>query len=232
MDNQSDPISPNFDLPIDIGNTDQRIKPQVAAFTRQFDSSLDFGLSDFHQRHNLVMYLTAALPSRRFLRNWRVSGVAAVRSGFPYNLSITSSVPEPGRDFLLNVQPLLVRESPFMDPPVPVPGGERVLDRAAFVNPPAGEPGMRRNTLIAAGAWNADLSISRSFVFENWRLEARVDSFNAFNHTNFDFPQASLDAADFGIASKGRIGLGSLIPSLVPLQELPRRIQLQLKFYF
>jgi hypothetical protein len=64
-----------------------------------------------------------------------------------------------------------------------------------------------------------DAGIFKNFVFkENYRFEFRAEMFNAFNHTNFANPNASVENANFGRTFSTSVG--------------PRTIQFGLKFYW
>ena len=67
---------------------------------------------------------------------------------------------------------------------------------------------------------------------EQGRLQFRAEFFNLFNHTNLNNPNAVLQSSTFGEATFGRQGFGSVLPSVSPLSEQPRRIQFGVKIYF
>jgi hypothetical protein len=49
------------------------------------------------------------------------------------------------------------------------------------------------------GIWQSDMTISKSFrLTERFRLEARAESYNVFNHTNFANPIVDFNNANFG----------------------------------
>jgi Carboxypeptidase regulatory-like domain len=59
-----------------------------------------------------------------------------------------------------------------------------------------------RNTLLGPGAWNLDMSLSRSFpLTERFNLHFRAEAFNIFNHPQFGNPGTSLSST----SSLGRI---------------------------
>jgi hypothetical protein len=75
---------------------------------------------------------------------------------------------------------------------------------AAFVTPSAGSFGNEhRNTLIGPNWRDLDLSVGKSFKFlEGVNFEIRADSFNAFNHPNFNNPS---NATGTGVVGGGVI---------------------------
>jgi hypothetical protein len=76
----------------------------------------------------------------------------------------------------------------------------RWIDPKAFVPNTGGTFGNAGyNSLIAPGYFNMDSSLMRTFrIRERQRVELRFEFFNVLNHTNFNAPQASLNAATFG----------------------------------
>ena len=114
----------------------------------------------------------------------------------------------------------------------------QILDPAAFLPPSPGVAGtMGRNSLIGPGFWSIDFSIARSIplarLSESARLQIRADAFNVFNHSNLGNPDARQSSPDtFGQAQFGRRGVASNFEALTPIEETPRRIQLQLRISF
>jgi hypothetical protein len=250
IDNQSDALQGQFEDLGFVGNAGSG-SPNLAALTRQFDSRADRGSSDFDQRHNLVFYSIWDLPGsslggwrRRLFGGWEAAQIAGFRSGFPYNL-ISSGAPAcaavPANAVeaqLANNRPNLIPSSPplILSPSAQIPGGVQLLNPSAVCDPPPGVLGtVGRNSLIGPGFWNVDASIAKSFALpwlgEAGRLQFRADFFNAFNHANLGSPNGTADST-FGYAYFGRQGFSNGFPSVKPLDELPRQIQLQLKIFF
>lgn len=229
IDNQSEPLSDAlYDLSFS-GTTDSRRAAQVAAFTRQGDSRVDRGSADFDQRHNFTAYGIYDLPG-----NWRIAGLAAVRSGFPYSVIAASSFGPQGllyhnRADLVNPAAAIVEQS--------IAGGKRLLSAAGFANPANGAVGNTgRNAFAGPGLSNIDLSLSRTFAMSRIReglsFLIRADFYNVLNHTNLGSPAANLNDTDFGEAAYGRRGRDTGLPSLVPFTETPRQIQLLFRVTF
>lgn len=234
IDNQSDPLLGDF---FDLGfanQTDRNFASHYfAGFSRQYDGQSDRGNADFDQRHNLLVtaYWTSPAVRWRLLRNWTFSGLYALRSGLPYTVYFGGNcVP------VCNVRPDLISMRPQLDGPRSMPGGELVLDRAAFAEPPAGQNGnLGRNSLRGARFQNLDVSVARAFpipkVRESARFTVRADFYNVLNRANFNNPQAFLNAGDFGIALKGRVARTGF-PALTPLNETARQVEILLRFEF
>ncbi len=216
----------------------------ASAFTRQFDSSADYGRSDFDQTHNLVFNVIAQAPQlqgwRRILAGWQAAALAGFRSGFPFSVHSTEFfIPQGGGLLIRNRADFLGKDpgEAFLPQRGKVPGGVVLLDKNKFRAPAEGKIGnMPRNAFRGPGFWNADFAFSRSFALprlgEQGRLQFRAEFFNLFNHTNLNNPDPFLESPSFGEALFGRQGFGSALPSVSPLNEQPRRIQFAVKLYF
>jgi hypothetical protein len=239
IDNQSDPLAGDF-FDLYFVNSTTRAQPKaVAAFSRQFDSRADRGNSDIDQRHNLILYSWWDVPAARgsglvraLTRDWRAAQVAAFRSGFPYSVwgQTTGALINQRADL---IQPRQALASPA----VSTDGGVRLLNKAAFAEPPDGVLGdSGRNVFRGPGLWSVDLSISRSFglrpLGESGRITLRADLFNALNHANLNNPDSQLSSPTFGQALYGRLGYDKGFPTLVPFVETARQVQLMVKVEF
>jgi hypothetical protein len=243
IDNQSEPLQGDFfDLNAQVSSAVSA--GGRAAFSRQYDPSADRGNSDFDQRHNFVVFsywdVSAPKLSRRldwFLQGWRLSELAAFRSGFPYNIIGPTNAIK-GQGLIANNRPDLVNPSAvFLPNEIPVPGGEKLLSKAAFAPAPVSTLGtLGRNALSGPGFYNLDLSISRSFplpwIGEAGRLMLRADAYNVLNHANLGNPISNYSDPNFGVAFFGRQGISSGFPAASPLNETPRQVQLSVKVTF
>lgn len=169
----------------------------------------DRGLADFDVDHRVVASFVYDLPfgrGKRFLSNtpkavdialgnWQVNGIATFQRGFPY--SITS--PDIGGvlDALAGNRANVVGN--------PYPSGfhqsiNEWFNTAAFVQAPAGVFGSSgRNTLRAPGINSWDLSLFKNFpITERINLQLRLESFNAFNHTQWGTPSFDASSTHFG----------------------------------
>jgi hypothetical protein len=239
IDDQSEPLAGDFFnlLFTQIGSDSSRT--DFAAFSRQFDSRGDRGNSDFDQRHNLVFLSIWDLPpvlsgskAGWLFRDWRVSQLAAFRSGFPY------SVREPIVTDLYNGRADVIdSKNAVLAKPLSVPGGELLLNAAAFAQSPDGVQGNTgRNAFHGPGLYNIDISLSRSlplrWLGEAGRLTFRADAFNFLNHANLNNPQPLINDPDFGVARFGRQGIASGFPAVSPFNETARQVQLILRLEF
>jgi hypothetical protein len=242
IDNQSDALLGDFfDLSYTRASSSTG-RATRSAFTRQFDSSIDRASSDFDQRHNLVFYSIWFLPepfrnskAGVLFRDWRISQLAAFRTGFPYTV-IGSGVAANGLSQPLNNRPDLVNPS-GAETDVDVTGGRRLLNSSAFRNAAPGQIGnLGRNAFTGPGLFNLDVSLARAipvpWLGESGRITFRADAYNLFNHTNLNTPATFLGASDFGVARYGRRGRESGFPALAPFEESARQVQLILRLEF
>jgi outer membrane receptor protein involved in Fe transport len=248
IDNQSDPLTGDF---FDLNFTTVTGASATAtrsAFARQFDSQGDRGNSDFDQRHNLFLTGTWRSTARPILLSgWRVSGLSAFRTGFPYSiLSITTISPINGNGLIQNQRADLIDPAAaILATPKPVAGGVQLLDPAAFAEPrnPSLPGNTGRNSFRGPGLYNVDLSVSRTFsggflrflrLPEQAVLTFRADAFNLLNHANLNNPDNLYNPASttFGIATFGRQGTASGFPAVAPLNETARQIQLLVRLEF
>jgi hypothetical protein len=177
------------------------------------------------------------LQSSRFaggFRNWKVSGLAAFRSGFPYSVFFNSRT-NPGEGLIEHNRADVVNPAAvFVSGTVSVPGGEQLLNRSAFAPAPASTLGNSgRNAFYGPGLYNFDFSLSRSFAVprmgESSRFTFRADAFNLLNHSNLNNPQNLLGQTTFGQSQFGRQGQPSGFPAIFPLNETGRQIQMLLR---
>ncbi len=213
IDNQSEPLQGDFfDLRFTELVTRVTDRPH-ARFAIPYGSSFDRGNADFDQRHNLVFL------SLWEWRGFRLSQIAAFRSGFPYTVTTGS----------FNRADLIA--NPYLS--APVDGGERLLDPTAFREPAGALGNTGRNAFRGPGLWNIDLSIAKTLAYrERWRFTLRADAYNVFNHANLNNPQSALGLDDFGIALYGRRSKDAAFPGLAPFTETPRIVQLMLRVEF
>jgi hypothetical protein len=241
IDNQSDPLVGDFfDLTFTLGGAAGN-QPR-AAFTKQFDPTVDRGNSDFDQRHNVAFFSVWQLPRVQpyhrlawLLREWKFSQLAAVRSGLPFSVYVPENIN--GFEQILNNRAELVRPELLNGPDEARSGAKLILNPAAFAVPPDGRVGNTgRNAFRGPGFFNLDCSLSRSFPLaiagEAGRLTVRADAFNVLNHANLNNPVSTLRTQGFGLARYGRLGRDTGFPAQSPFQETARQIQLRVRLDF
>ena len=215
--------------------------PNGAAFSTPYNSRGDRASADFDQRQTLVLYSYWQVPRggssrfRRVVADLRFSQLAGIRSGFPYSIftAISSSTLDVINAYARPLDP----EHALLAPPQPFTGGERIFNAAAFClddtcpNAPLG-----RNAFAGPGLINLDVSVSR-VLHPRWLGEAggltfRADAFNFLNHASLNPPGNIPGTAGYGVALFGTPQQTAGFPSLVPLNQTARQIQLLVRISF
>ena len=178
-------------------------------FMDNHNARLDRGLADFDVDHRFVASFVYDLPfgrGKRFmsstpkvvnvvLGNWQLNGIATFQRGFPY--SITS--PDIGN--LLDTNG--AQRATLVGNPYPSSFHKSIAEwfnTSAFMQSPAGVFGNAgRNILRAPGINSWDLSLFKNFpIKERANLQLRLESFNAFNHTQWGVPIYDASSPHFG----------------------------------
>jgi len=215
-------------------NTDFNTENAIVAYW--WDPDMRKSLSPFDVRHNFVTSAIWELPfgsGRRFgsswtglvnglLGGWQAGGIFSRAGGAPTNISVTIRTVINA----LNVG----NDSPDLAPGAsnnPVLGSpDKWFDPTAFIAAPARTLGnLGRNTVIAPGVTNLDLSLTKKTrVGEKTSIEFRGEFFNFLNHTNLGNPARNvLNANGNRVASAGFIDGTS---------TTARQIQFGLRFVF
>ena len=175
-------------------------------FLNNQDPERDHGLSDFDVDHRLVGSFVYNLPIGRGERvagdatgvknavvgGWQLNGIYTWQRGFP----ITIQAADLGG---LNDAQGQNRADLVGDPDV----GNRTIVRwfntAAFAQPAAGSFGTSgRNILRGPGVNNLDLAAFKNFELgKGTRVQFRLESFNTFNHTQFNGVSTNLTSSKF-----------------------------------
>ena len=200
----------------------------------------DRGPSAFDVRHSFNVAFSYSLPFRlnngilrKLFSNYGLDGRVRAVSARPVN--VISGRDPFGLGYTTVARPDLVPGQPlYLDDPN-APGG-RVFNPAAFDSATplaAGRQGtFGRNVMRGFGASQVDLSLRREFrLSEGSRLQARVDSFNVFNHPNFNNPPGNMQDASFG---RSKEMLASGLGGLSSLYQVggPRSFEIALKILF
>jgi hypothetical protein len=183
-------------------------------FLNNHDPKRDRGRSDFDVDHRLVASFVYDLPigrGKRFGGNlhpvvdgviggWQVNGIATFQKGFPLTIQAADS------GGILDTFGTN-RANLVGDPGSGAKGTVNSwFNTSAFAQPGPGVFGdSSRNILRAPGINNFDLSLFKNFaVTERMRFQFRVESFNAFNHTQFRGVQTNLTSPQFGQVTSTR----------------------------
>jgi outer membrane receptor protein involved in Fe transport len=191
----------------------------VDIYQNAYSPLLNYGLSDFNAANTIVGQIVYDLPfghGRQFALHgpldqiaggWRLSSIFQWHSGVPYTAVIQSSVSQgidPGLapsiaagSTLYPVQvgnPQASAHTPYLISSSTHHGIAGWFNPAAYANPAAATfGGNLRNTLVGPGFGDVDLSIAKEFpLYERVTLEIRADGYNAFNHVNYNNPDADV----------------------------------------
>jgi hypothetical protein len=156
-------------------------------------------------RHRFSLSAVYELPAirsagwrRTLTRNWRLSTIYQVQSGFPFTISVFGDTANAGA---------IVGENPiranYTGQPVFGAGTRTTAEwfnPASFATPAAYTFGnVGRNTVYGPGTQTMDLALVRSFALaERLRIELRGESFNALNHSNWGTPNRFVNTPQFG----------------------------------
>ena len=196
------------------------------------------GDSSFDARQRFVLSLVWEIPaaskvwnnvfSRYVLDGWKISGIETLQSGFPVTLfdqSLKSLSCNAGFPIIYYA----CWDTPNVAGPVtkydPRNSSSHVyFSKSSFSDETVGQLGNEgRNNFHGPGINNTNLSLIKGIrLTEAARVELRLDSFNTFNHTQFQFAANNLQYSDFNSSRFGRT-LSALAP---------RVVQLAAKIYF
>ena len=159
-------------------------------------------LSSFDHRHQLAGHATYEIPAFRgaggwqetLLGNWRVSGIASMRSGAPFSVNLTEDVANVGAG---------PAQRPDLAGDPNLAGGQRTVDQwfntSAFSRPaPFAFGSARRNPVFGPGHANVDMALSKTALLDTGRIEIRWEVFNLLNRANFDLPHRFFGSPNFG----------------------------------
>jgi hypothetical protein len=174
-----------------------------------FDVQQRFVLSGLYQ----FPFGKSAGVVNHIIRDWQVSGIYSAQGGQPFTVTLNVDPTASGA----TAHPNRLRDGAL-------PADQRSVgawfDITAFAAPTCpcfGNSG--RGILRGPGLMNLDISLVRDFRFkERFRLQARAEAFNLFNHPNLGLPGTGIGAAGVGV-------IGTVVNN-------ERQIQMAMKFYF
>jgi hypothetical protein len=214
------------------------------------DFNEERGRSDFDRTHVFTTAAAWDLPVGRgrhflsgsnglvnqFVGGWTINGLFTTMSGEPFSVRSGSRTSNSGHESRAVILDPNLRAQ-LQDAP-------RVLGPVVFANangfavPEPGFNGSGRNTFVAPGYWNLDLSIIKMFpITERYRLQFRTEMFNALNHPNFDNPRdASVGSPSIQSSVFGQTCCATVAPpstqTIIQTGESARVIQFALKLQF
>ena len=164
----------------------------------------DIGPSGYDRTHNAAVNFIYDIPLLRNSTNrlvkstvagWEISGIVTIESGLPINPQLTGG--QSG-----NALPNATNR-PDLVGPVSYPHTvQEWFSTSSFAAPTVGDFGdAKHNSLRGPGRGNWNLSLFKSFLLSESRgsrLELRLESFNTWNHTQFNQVSNGLGSSNFG----------------------------------
>jgi hypothetical protein len=215
----------------------------------QFQHSLNYGNSTYDARQRLVfapIYTTPLLrghgtfsPINLALSGWQISGITTLATGFPFDISYAGGSSNslwcsPGEQFYAcpdepNQVGSIVRQDPRA---TKLAGGSSKWFNAQASGlsvAPLGSFGNEsRDRFHGPGLNNTNVILAKNFNLSAdgvRRLQIRMESDNAFNHTQFSNPGSTVSSTGAGALSYGSAGN-------ITAAAAARQTQLAAKFYF
>jgi hypothetical protein len=207
-------------------------------------------LSDFDRTHVITINSVYELPvgkGKHFLGSapgfvnqivggWSVAGLYTHMTGEPF--SVTSGVRTANFSHTSRADIVGATPSVHYHEVAGVVGPVVFDDVNQFAFPAPGGDGAGRNIFRAAPYWNLDLSAIKDFhVTERFKLQFRMEAFNALNHANFDNPRdASVGSPSLTSSVFAQTCCATVAPpttqSIIQTGESSRVVQLALKLDF
>jgi hypothetical protein len=207
------------------------------AFVNTYDFAANRASSNFDQRHSLAISYIYAVPffkgtgfAHTLLGGWQASGITIAQTGLPFsvnnnstfgdNAGVGNGVGTGSRpDQVGNPSAVTAAQKAAAQDPTTGAFGPLYYNPSAFAIPTGLTFGnVGRNSLYLPGRLNFDFGLSKRFAFtERTGLDFKWETFNLFNHTQFDGISTGINNSDF-------LHLNST--------HDPRRMQFGLRLYF
>jgi hypothetical protein len=172
----------------------------------------DLGPSQFDRLHNFSANFIYNIPVLRNSSNglmkslvggWAVSGIITIESGLPWNINGGSNLVCGANCPTGSNRPDINGSISYMHKPVASTDPfQRIqyFDTSVFSTPAPGTWGnLSHNALRGPGRDNWNLSLFKTFAFsESAGLQLKLESFNTFNHTQFQNVDVGLGDSRFG----------------------------------
>jgi hypothetical protein len=194
-----------------------------------YNRNYDYGLFQADRTHiGLVNFIydfpifknSANRALKTALGGWELSGIVTMETGTPLNITLGGSQGSNGLANATN-RPDLTGSIKYTE------SVYQWFDPSAFSTPAVGAWGnLKKGAVRGPGRDNWNLSLFKQFVFSQERgslLEFRVESFNAFNHTQFNGINTSFSS----ITNSGFSKFGAVNSTWDP-----RVFQMGMKLYF
>jgi len=156
-------------------------------------------------RHRFALSAVYAIPAwdrdgliRAISKDWRLSTVYQVQTGFPFTISVFGDTANSGTVLGENPIRANLTGQPIFTSQMHT--AAEWFNPAAFTAPAAytfGDVG--RNSVYGPGMQTLDLAVVRDFgLTERMKLQFRGEFFNALNHTNLGTPDRFINTPQFG----------------------------------
>jgi hypothetical protein len=197
----------------------------------QFVPSLNYGNSQFDARQRLVfapIYISPILHGHAWysaqnlgLSGWEISGIATLATGFPFDIAYDGGAGTANSAWCSAAQSFYAcPDEPSQTAPLTTvanhrnrPSGSYTqwFTQAGLAPAPLGQFGTEaRDAYHGPGINNTNIVLAKNFNLSAdgaRRLQIRMESDNAFNHTQFSNPAASVGiASSTGLTSYGSFG--------------------------
>src|SRR2546425_106476 len=250
IDNQSvDPVGASSGG--GLSTTNSRTPTDVRNFRNER------GRSDFDRTHIIQAASVWEVPfgrGKRFLGSshgvvnqilggWTVNSIYTFMTGEPFSVNssgnsstspggLTANAGHVSRAVVLTPIKAQLQNLPGVAGPV------LFANKNAFAVPAPGKNGAGRNIFVASNYWNLDLGFIKMFqLTERFKVQFRMEMFNALNHPNFDNPRdASVGSPALSSPVFAQTCCATVAPpstqTVVQSGESARIIQFALKFLF
>jgi hypothetical protein len=234
-------LSVSYTYSHSIDNSSDRFD---GAFVNSYNLTTNRGDSDFDMRHNLAISYVYALPfykgsglSHTLLGGWQVSGITIAQTGTHFSVTngtdfgdaagVANGVGTGSRpDIVGNPHTSSTEISGVRGPLLYNPAAYQIPVGLTFGN-------VGRNTLTNPGRVNFDFGLFKRFSFGETRaLDFRWETFNLFNHTQYNGVNNSMDCAPIGSTAGDASCLASSGFLHASGAHLARRMQFGLRFQF
>lgn len=193
---------------IDLANGD------LTRLSNPFNQKYDRGSGSLDRRqifstnyiYNLPFFKNGNFLEREALSGWQISGITIANSGTPISIGYgTDTIGLGGgvsnrADLLPGVSTYgpKTQKQFFNTAAFSAPAAAWAVGSSGGVNAGFGNSG--KDKVVGPGRFNTDLSIFKSFpiVKEGLRLQIRAESYNTFNHTQFQNVDSGFTDGNFG----------------------------------
>jgi hypothetical protein len=193
----------------------------------------NFGDSQFDARHRFVFSPLYEVPNWKNLpglhwlpdvvgRGWEISGILTLATGFPVDIRTSSG--SLSLFCAANFQFYACPDVPDQIAPVkyldPRQGRNFWFDASSFQTEAIGTFGnTHRDPFHGPGINNTDVALAKNIYFwpgsESKYIQLRLESYNVFNHTQFNLPTGNIASSNFGRITGAAAGRASQLAAKI-----------------